>query len=74
MKDDPIAREMMVRGTPWLLSNAELGRAAGFTLADAYALALKGGYLESIDPIEFGAMTPAEQQQCLKQSVAMVTS
>lgn len=45
-----------------LMTNAEVGRAIGFTLDRAYAMARKGDRLNTIEPIEFKGMTGIERR------------
>lgn len=46
-----------------LMTNGEVGKAVGFTLAEAYRMAKKGERLNSIDPVEFETMTAIERRK-----------
>jgi hypothetical protein len=45
------------------MSNMDVGKALGFTLADAYRMARKGDRLNTIDPIEFETMSRTDRRR-----------
>jgi predicted GIY-YIG superfamily endonuclease len=46
-----------------LMSNAAVGRATGFTLEEAYALAAKGERINTIEPVEYQSMSGVERRR-----------